>query len=284
MIQSFKQLDQILRGQATRLPDLRKGQVDIPVAGISFVILLLAVIYGLCMGSFAMIRTGGQAHMQLIAGAVKLPLLFFLTLVVTFPSLYVFNALVGSNLSIRSVLKLLIASQGVMLAVVASLGPIVVFFSVSTTSYSFMVMLNVVVCTVAGALGLAFMLRTMQRLLIVQLSDDSPPADPPTGNNNDADHEAESPTMNGSEADDASEPAGPQEPPSALDRISGFNTAKAKAVIQIWLAVFALVGAQMSWVLRPFIGHPNMAFSWFRAREGNFFLAVLRAITEMFSS
>ena len=94
---------------------------------------------------------------------VKVPALFFLTLVVTFPSLYVFNALVGSRLALGSVLRLLVAALAVMVAVLSSLGPIVAFFSVSTTSYPFMVLLNVVVFGVSGVLGLIFLLQTLQR-------------------------------------------------------------------------------------------------------------------------
>jgi hypothetical protein len=41
--------------------------------------------------------------------------------------------------------RLLVAALAVMLAVLASLGPIVGFFAVCTTSYSFIVLLNVVV-------------------------------------------------------------------------------------------------------------------------------------------
>jgi ABC-type sugar transport system substrate-binding protein len=90
-----------------------------------------------------------------------------LTLPVTFPSLYVFNALVGSRLSLRSVLRLLVAMLAVMLAVLSSLGPIVVFFAVSTESYPFMKILNVGMATVAGVLGLAFLLRTLHRLVLI---------------------------------------------------------------------------------------------------------------------
>jgi len=53
----------------------------------------------------------------MLVSALKVPLLFFLTLVVTFPSLYVFNTLTGSRLTGESVLRLLVASSGVMLAV-----------------------------------------------------------------------------------------------------------------------------------------------------------------------
>jgi hypothetical protein len=36
-------------------------------------------------------------------------------------------------------------------------------------------------------------------------------------------------------------------------------------------------------VLRPFIGKPGLPFSWFRARESNFFEGVWHAIVSLFS-
>ncbi len=62
-----------------------------------------------------------------------------------------FNALVGSRLEVGgSVLRLLLASMAVMVAVLSSLGPIIAFFSVSTSTYSFMIVANVVVFGVSG--------------------------------------------------------------------------------------------------------------------------------------
>ena len=167
MLKSFRQLDKILRGDATQLPSLQQGKIEIDTSGLSMVLLLLGMVYGLCAGSYAIIQSGGQNYMQLIASMVKIPLLFFLTLAITFPSLYVFNTLIGSRLSIISSMRLLIASAGVMLAVLASLGPIVVFFALSTTSYPFMILLNVATSTVAGLLGLGFLLvlATMQHAI-----------------------------------------------------------------------------------------------------------------------
>lgn len=274
MLKWFKQLDKILRGDATRMSLLSEGQVDIPVGGLSLTIVLLGVLYGLCMGSFAMIRTGGEAYMQLIASAVKLPLLFFLTLAVTFPSLYVFNALIGTRLSVYSTLRILIASLGVMLAVLASLGPIVVFFALSTKSYPFMQLLNVGTGTMAGVLGLGFLLRTLDRLVIVQeRAESSLGTSKPEGK--------ETPKT----GDSKPPPLGKQvEPTAALDRAGKVTTRKAKSVFRAWTTVFALVGAQMSWVLRPFIGNPNMPFEWFRTRESNFFIAVSQALARLFSS
>ena len=72
--------------------------------------------------------------------------------------------------------------------------------------------------------------------------------------------------------------------PGALDtvpdQIFGHHV---KTVFRIWLGVFGLVGAQMGWVLRPFLGSPDQAFTWFRARESNIFLAIGEALLGFFS-
>jgi hypothetical protein len=56
-----------------------------------------------------------------------------------------------------------------------------------------------------------------------------------------------------------------------------------KTVFRLWVIVFGLVGAQMGWVLRPFIGNPNAPFTWFRGRESNFFQAVLHTFVSLFT-
>jgi len=57
----------------------------------------------------------------------------------------------------------------------------------------------------------------------------------------------------------------------------------ARRTFQVWLVIYALVGAQMGWVLRPFIGSPTLDFEWFRGREANIFIDVIRTIGELLS-
>ncbi|HEV2292328.1 MAG TPA: hypothetical protein VGR35_00640 [Tepidisphaeraceae bacterium] len=194
------------------------------------------------------------------------------TLVVTLPSLYVFNALVGSRLSLMAVVRLLMAS-------------IVGFFAICTTSYSFIVLLNVLVYAIAGLLGLKFLLQTLHRMTIVR-AERFPahlPSTPP-------------PPLGGTAAAEQVDPIAPPAPQArashlnddehlgALDptpeNVLGPHT---KTVFRIWVLVFGLVGAQMGWILRPFIGDPNLPFQWFRSRESNFFQAVLAALGNLFS-
>ena len=55
-----------------------------------------------------------------------------------------------------------------------------------------------------------------------------------------------------------------------------------RIVFRCWMVLFGLVGAQMGWVLRPFIGDPDRPFTWFRPRESNFFGAVYHALINLF--
>src|SRR3954454_22748188 len=119
----WQDLDRILRGEATRLEALRRRTVEVEVGGLSVVLVILAMAYGACMGCFALLKSGGPSFAQMFAAMVKVPALFFLTLLVTFPSLYVFNALVGSRLAMGSLLRLLVVALAGMITVLASLGP-----------------------------------------------------------------------------------------------------------------------------------------------------------------
>jgi len=355
ILTGLTELDRILRGELTRVSSLRRGGLEISPPRLSLIIVVLAMSYGICMGTFTLFRvngpgrdlrlmsslkdqgeiptkgkdviivaavenvlhfrmfdgngkvvvdtdekrlaeharqvedlrqqllglwppheltgsekgrlgtavtsivghTRGPSVLQVVASMIKVPLLFYLTLLITLPSLYVFNSLVGSRLKLGTVVRLLVASLGVMVAVLASLGPIVAFFSVSTASYPFILLFNVVVFAVAGVLGLAFLLQTLHRLSVL---------------------DSQSPTVTEVETREENESA------SALDPLENRVLSQhVKTVFRLWVIVFALVGAQMGWVLRPFIGNPDMPFTWLRGRESNFFQAVFRTFVSLFS-
>ncbi len=261
----WNDLDRILRGEATRLGALKRSRIEVPARGIAVVLVLLAMSYGVCMGCFALFKDGGPSVWQVVASTVKVPALFVLTLLVTFPSLYVFNALVGSRLVLSSVLRLLVAALAVTVTVLASLGPIVAFFSVSTSSYHFMVLLNVLIFAVSGFLGMAFLLQTLHRLSLVR-------PEPPV---------TEATELVGEEKpDDAEDP-----PTGPLDRIEDQDLSRhVKTVFWCWIILFALVGVQMGWVLRPFIGAADQPVQFFRHEVwDNAYVIVARMIWELIS-
>jgi len=226
-----------------------------PLAAMS---VLLGVAYGICMGLYALATRTPPCLMQTVAAAIKVPALFFLTLVVTFPSLYVFSALLGVRLTPKDTLRLILVPITVNLGVLASLGTITAFFTVSTTSYPFMTLLNVFFFAVSGIIGLRVLLTMLSRLEEAQA--------PPT---------VLLPVTSPADGGGNPSPPGPAQP-AVPPRVPG--RAAARTTFQVWVVIYALVGAQMGWILRPFIGAPNLPFDWFRGRESNIFIAVVRTI------
>lgn len=53
-------------------------------------------------------------------------------------------------------------------------------------------------------------------------------------------------------------------------------------IFKFWVFVFAFVGAQLAWNLRPFVGAKELPFELFREKEGNFYLAVGQSISSIF--
>ena len=272
------ELDRILRGEATLPRELfrdspKNADIRLPVGGVSVILGALGVAYGMCIGVFALVRgweTGSyaQAYWQVVASMTKVPLLFLLTMAVMFPSLYVFNALVGSSFKIGAVFRLLMASLVINLSVLASLGPIVAFFSLSSPDYPFIVLLNVAVFALAGFLGLGFMIQTLNRFQIVPEAATF------------ADSSREQRPAGGTRTDDAVESPMPGIATSASCR-PGHSLVN--RVFWLWMVAFGLVGAQMGWVLRPFIGSPNKPFEWFRARHSNFYESVWNCLQNVFA-
>ena len=243
----IQSLDELLRGQRTSAPQLCDDsalpmRIFVPWA------IILGVVYGFFMGWYAL--GGGRSDAFLHMGAVmlKLPLLFVGTLLVTFPSLYVFNALIGCRLGFRETLRLIVATIVVNLAIAASLGPILGFFTLSTKSYGFMVLLNVALLGIAGFVSLGFLMRALSA--VARDPRFAPPPPPPS-------------------------PYPPTQPmiPQTTPRTEG----SAVGIFWVWIITYGIVGAQMGWILRPFIGSPNAPFELFRTRSGSFLQGVYNA-------
>jgi len=237
MFDWIRDVDRLLRGGYTGREELASGRIALPVRTLVVSGFVLGAIYGVFMGLYAVLRPEDSGFAQLAATIFKVPLLFLLTLVVTFPSLYVFSALSNSKLGTLDTLKLLLAAVTANLAVLASFGPVTGFFTLSTDSYAFMIVLNVFLFTVAGLVGIFFLWRALRHLTAVR---NTPPAE--------------------GEEKPAAQPSRP------------------RVVLAMWTVIYALVGSQMGWILRPFIGAPDLPFTLFREREGSFFEGFFRAL------
>ncbi len=249
-----RDVDQLLRGGFTQEDQLKIGKIEVPVRTLVIASLVLGALYGCAMGIYSWTMRGGEGVIQVFASSVKVPLLFLLTLLVTFPSLYVSSALARSRLLVGDSLRLLLAAVAVNLALLASFGTVTAFFTLCTDSYPFMVVLNVAFFGVAGLVGLGFLRQALTRLFGEEAS-------------------AQGVLPRETEEADGIPLMVKRRVPRPVSQ----------RVFSVWLVIYGIVGAQMGWILRPFVGAPSLPFTWFRQqRESNFFAATFEALGKLF--
>lgn len=56
---------------------------------------------------------------------------------------------------------------------------------------------------------------------------------------------------------------------------------KRSLVLYLWIMLFAFVGSQMAWTLRPFVGYPGSNFELVRELGGNFYADILLSLGEL---
>lgn len=215
-------------------------------------------IHGFTMGLYAWLDRGGEGFVQCCLSAVKVPLVFAATGVITFPSLLVFSQLLAVPLRAAAAVRFAVTSMALACIVLASLSPVLAFFSLNTRSYPFLLLLNVLFFAIAGGIGLA----QLHRRLVGAITEGGP---------------AGAPTSTA--GDDPAQVALPPGRPGPRKFRSDTNGAQ---MLRLWTVMYALVGCQTGWMLRPFVLAPEAPFELFAARGSHFFAAVLQALQHLF--
>ena len=113
--------------------------------------------YGAVLGSF-------HSPLMALTSAVKLPLLFLVTLAICLPTLYLFNLVFGARLSVRQSLALVMVAITVTSMLAVAFAPISLFFLITAPDYGFFKLLNVAILTLSALVGLRFLTGGMQVL------------------------------------------------------------------------------------------------------------------------
>ena len=216
-------IETILRNRYHFFVEIRDG-VDLGAKMRAMLIssILFLALYGAVLGST-------HSLWQTLSSAAKLPILFLATLVVCSPTLYFLNVLFGSNQSLTQNFAVILTAITVTSVLLLSFAPIVLFFLLTTSSYQFFKLLNVMIFAICAIIGVIFLAQGMR-----------------------------------------------------IVSAAGKEGASARRwVMWMWVMVYAFVGSQMAWTLRPFIGAPSMQFELFRQLGGNFYTNVFASIGEI---
>jgi len=204
----------------------------------------------IALGCYGAVLGASKSPLQALASAIKLPTLFFLTLAICLPTLYLFNLLFGARLSVRQSLAIVLVAISVTAVLTLAFAPISLFFLITAPSYAFFKLLNVAILALTGTVGLGFLvggMRSMNRMARL---------------------EQEQPAL----ADSTTAASAPS---PLADRPVNMG------LLNMWIVLYAFVGTQLAWTLRPFFGDPGQPFEIFRAIEGNFYVNVVRTLIKL---
>lgn len=120
------------------------------------VILVCTLIYGGVLGAFV-------SGAQIVLNAVKVPLLFFVTLYIAVPIIFMIDVLYGNKIKFSQMTLILLFGFTCSAVILIAFAPLMLFYILTTTDYSFIVALNFFICGFAGYFGIITMFSSGNR-------------------------------------------------------------------------------------------------------------------------
>jgi hypothetical protein len=222
----LRRAEDILRGNLRFGDAAPASENDAPgaVRHLVLVLLVFGLLYGAVMGTFG--GFVGERSLQIVFSAVKVPLLLILTFLLSLPSFFVLNTLLGLRDDFGEALRAVAATQSGLTVVLASLAPCTLLWYASSTHYQSAILFNAVMFGIASIASQRLLRRFYAPLIA--------------------------------------------------------RDVRHRLLLRVWLLLYAFVGIQMGWLLRPFIGNPGEPVRFFREGAwGNAYLAVLQMMGEV---
>lgn len=170
-----------------------------------------------------------QNMLQALSSALKLPILYLITLAICMPAFFIFDSFIGSKASIWQSIALALTATTIISILLIGLAPVTLFFLLTNKNYAFFKTINILFFSISGIAGIRFFYKT---ILI--------------------------------DSDDKS------------------LQLRRKRFLQVWMILYAFVGTQMAWTLRPFFGASHDKFIFFQEVRGNFYTNLLRTLGDLF--
>lgn len=219
-----------MRGVALKVDGLLRGSPATPTTAAPAYGQLLALalvggaFYGAVMGSYG--GFAGPRLWQIVYSAAKVPLLLLVTFLISLPSFFVLNTLLGVRQDFGYAVRALVAAQASLAVTLVALAPYTAFWYVSSTNYAHAILFNGGMFAVASLAGQWHLWRAYRPLVT--------------------------------------------------------RARRHRALLGVWLVTYVFVGIQMGWVLRPFVGAPDLPPQFMRAGAwGNAYVVIFRMLCDL---
>ncbi|MBL8161879.1 MAG: actin-binding WH2 domain-containing protein [Anaerolineae bacterium] len=151
MVHSLTIIETILRNRLFFFGEVR-GSKSLGQKTLDMMIscLVFFALYGAVMGA-------AHSPLQALSSAVKLPMLFLITLLICTPSLHFFNILFGSKQTLPQTIALVLTAMSTTAVLLVSFAPVTLFFLLTSRNYPFLLLLNVAFFAISGVMGIVFL-------------------------------------------------------------------------------------------------------------------------------
>lgn len=161
----LERLDALLRRRESFFEEIFAGrQIGQQTGWFLLAIVLLSGGYGATMGAMGLSSGVGRGLFQMLTSAVKVPVLFLLSVAICFPVLYIVLVLMGARLRFQQTLALILLALTLNSVLLASCAPIVVFFILTGSDYHFIKLLHVGIFGFSGVWAMAALWHGLQTM------------------------------------------------------------------------------------------------------------------------
>lgn len=151
----IKEVFNVLHDKESFFDDIDKKQSNQLIIRQVFVICMFGFIYGLVMGSY-------HSFIQATVAGVKVMFLFIASLIICFPSFYIIQQILGSKMSLKQMILIVLSGFVLASTITLSFVPIVIFFLLTGNNYHFLQLLHVGIFIFAGIFGVRLIIDALK--------------------------------------------------------------------------------------------------------------------------
>lgn len=119
------------------------------------IICVFTFLYGIVMGSY-------HSFLQSIIAGLKVTFLFVSAILICFPSFYVIQQVLGSKMTLRQMVFIILSGFVLTAAIAISFAPILILFQLTGGNYHFLQLLHVSIFVFSGIFGMRLMIEALK--------------------------------------------------------------------------------------------------------------------------
>ncbi|MCX6269338.1 MAG: hypothetical protein NTW16_18630 [Bacteroidetes bacterium] len=151
----IREVFKIFQNKESYFIDITRQQSNMLIFNQIILICGFAFLYGMVMGSY-------HSFLQSVVTGLKVILLFLSTVIICFPSFFIIQQVLGSKMSFRQMIVIVLSGVVLTATIALSFAPIVIVFQVTGGNYHFLQLLHVAIFVFAGIFGMQLMVEALK--------------------------------------------------------------------------------------------------------------------------